>query len=107
MIRDRLRWLGRASARALWALCGVCIGATACWIVWGVATPGDYFGNGVALIGLSLFAFVAAGGYAGFKARSKRARIALVLLSLACALFWFGAPNGWWVKPPPAAAGPP
>jgi hypothetical protein len=102
MIGHTLGRLTVAGARAFWSLCGVFTGATACWIVSGVATPGDYFGNGSPWLWLALFACGAAGGYAAFKARSKRFRVALSVAALACAIFWLAAPEGWWAKPPPA-----
>jgi hypothetical protein len=105
MIHDEAGAL-RAIARAFWSVCGGCVAATACWMVWGLATPGDYFASGSPWLWFSLLASGATGGYAAFKARSKRFRVALLLLGLACAIFWLAVRNGWWVKSPPSAAGP-
>jgi hypothetical protein len=105
MIHDEAGAL-RAIARAFWSVCGGCVAATACWMVWGLATPGDYFASGSPWLWFSLLASGATGGYAAFKARSKRFRVALLLLGLACAIFWLAVRNGWWVKSPPSAGGP-
>ena len=87
--------------RVLFALLGAFVGGTVCWIAWGVLTPGDLFANGSPMLWVTLVAAVAVLGFAGLKARSKAGRIVLVVLTLACGLFWIAARDGWWAKAPP------
>jgi len=89
--------------RVLFALLGAFVGGTSCWIVWGVLTPGDLFANGSPLLWVTLVAAVAVLGFAGLKARSKVGRGVLVVLALACGLFWIAARDGWWAKAPPGS----
>jgi hypothetical protein len=83
---------------------GACTGATLGWIGWGVVTPGDFFANGNPFVDLTLLALGTLGGFAAFKRRSRRARIAVAGATLLCAVFWVTVPDGWWAHPPPRPA---
>jgi uncharacterized membrane protein len=71
------------------------------WILWGLLTPGDFFGNGSPLIYVTAVAAAVAGFIVGFRIKSKAGRKILIFLGIGCLIFWLFAPNGWWAVPPP------
>ena len=71
--------------------------STLAYVVWGLLTPGDYFGNGSVLV-LPTIA-VLFGLVAGFHASSRLRRVLLVTAVLSLC-FWAFVPDGWWVHPP-------
>lgn len=87
--------------RGIFGLLGAYCLCTACWIIWGILTPGDYFANGSLLFMPSLVVAGAAGFTCGFRIRRRTARLVVVPLVLASTLFWTCVPEGWWAKPPP------
>lgn len=86
--------------RVLYALMGAFTGMTACWIVWGLVTPGDFFANGNPLAWVTVLGVGAGGAYAAFMARSRSLRIALAVATMTCTVFWLAVPNGWWARAP-------
>ncbi len=74
---------------------------TALWIVWGLATPGDYFANGNPLVIVSVALAGAAGLALGYRRRSPRYRGIVLGLAVFALLFWLSVPNGWWAHGPP------
>lgn len=79
--------------------------ATFAWIVWGVATAGDYFAGGRSiLVGLSLALAGLIGLFVGWRATGRLARATIVALAVLATSFWFLARNGWWAKSPPPPA---
>ncbi len=69
-----------------------------CWVGWGLATPGDLFGNGSPWVMPSLVASALAGFVLGCTQKAKGFRIAVVALAVAAGVF---APHGWWGHGPP------
>lgn len=88
----------RASSCALGGFAGL----TMSWIVCGLATGGDFFGQGSAAGPFMLVAALGAGGYLGLKARRRWLRVLLAALGAGSIVFWVAAPNGWWALPPPS-----
>lgn len=90
----------QVSLRLLGAmLSAVCL-FTAAWVVWGFATPGDYFANGSSLLLPTLVLATAVGLIAGFRA-SGRVRTVFLVAAVVSACFWIFIPAGWWATPPP------
>ena len=69
------------------------------WILWGYFTPGDFFGNGSALVTPSLAVSAILGLIAGFRA-AGRWRILILVVAAASLCFWIFAPDGWWAHEP-------
>lgn len=90
-------------SRFVFATLGLFVFSTINWLLWGLATPGDYFANGSSLLMVSAFLVGAFGVYVGARIRSKRQRILMMVGTLACLLFWGLARSGWWAHPPPPA----
>jgi hypothetical protein len=91
--------------RILLGIAGAFIGLTLSWVLVGLATPGDYFGNGSTAIYVGVVASAVTGGALGFHIRPRGLRAALVTVGIVCALFWMTSRRGWWAKhaPPPPA----
>jgi hypothetical protein len=73
--------------------------ATAAWVGWALATPGDYFANGSSWLFPSIGVACLVGLAAGFPARGL-ARLLIVLLSVASLCYWIFVPSGWWSHGP-------
>src|SRR5664279_5455846 len=80
---------------------GAFVGATGCWILFGLTTPGDFFANGYLYVIPVLAAAAGIGAYAALKVSAKGFRIALALSAIVFLLFWALVPDGWWASPPP------
>jgi hypothetical protein len=90
-----------ALLRVFFAALGALSGVTFTWVVWGILTPGDYFGNGsLAFILATLGAGGVLGGWTAYRTRSRRLRIAVLASAILCTVFWLGVPSGWWAKGP-------
>lgn len=87
-------------SRALGAVLGAFAAVTAAWIAWALATPGDYFGNGSALVIPSFGGAVVLGSAFGFFARARFRKVLVVAGALGLC-YWAFAPSDWWVHPPP------
>jgi VIT1/CCC1 family predicted Fe2+/Mn2+ transporter len=75
--------------------------ATLAWIVWGVATPGDYFANGAVLsVGISVAFAGISGIVLGWRAKGHVARTAILALAIFSTAFWCLVRDGWWAKSP-------
>jgi hypothetical protein len=76
--------------------------ATLAWIVWGVLTPGDYFGHGsvLAVYFSALFSGVI-GLILGWRAKGHIALTTILVCAILSTAFWCLARDGWWAKPPP------
>lgn len=86
--------------QAFFGLLGGFVSLTLCRIGWGMATPGDYFGNGSRWVSVSLMVCAAAGLVIGSVWKSRAFRITISALAIAMVLFWTLARADWWVKPP-------
>lgn len=93
-------------ARFIFGLVNTYVFYTICYIVVGIATPGDAYGNGMAWVPFSFILAVGGGFLVGFVRTSKRARIAIVLGAICALLFDVFVPEGWWAKPPPMPVKP-
>ena len=82
-------------------LTGAFVGATICWIFWGLVTPGDYFANGSPLVWPTIAAAGIAGAYAATRLRSRAFQITLATAACASLLFWLAVPDAWWATSPP------
>ncbi|HEV3191562.1 MAG TPA: hypothetical protein VGY54_13730 [Polyangiaceae bacterium] len=80
---------------------GAFASATIGWIAWGIMTPGDNFAKGSSWVEVTLLVMAFLGGYAAFKNGSRPVRIVTSLATGGSGLFWLGAPDAWWAKPPP------
>ena len=81
--------------RVVGGLLGAAALFTGVWIAWGLATPGDYFGNGSAFVKPTLALGAAVGFIAGFVAVG-RWRFVVYSAAAVSASFWVLAPSGWW-----------
>jgi hypothetical protein len=72
---------------------------TACWVICGWLTPGDFFANGSPWADISQLVTLLAGAIVGYKAKSVWLRTAILIAGIASLCFWFLVPDGWWVKP--------
>ena len=86
------------------AALGAFVVATACWIGIGLFTAGDFFASGrpLPLLVVALAVAAAAGGYGGYRTRSRSLRGLIAVAAVACGVFWAAAPGGWWALPPPS-----
>ncbi len=82
------------AASALTACTGV-------WILWGLATRGDYFASGNPLVLVSLVVAGILGLVAGYRRRSPRYRGIVLGIAVFALLFWVVVPAGWWAHGPP------
>lgn len=98
MVRTTRFIQGRVIGPALGTLSAV----TLTWIAWAVATPGDYFANGSALLFPSL-GVAAVGGALGGRALARRHPTLLLVAAMLSIGYWAIAPSDWWSRPPPGA----
>jgi hypothetical protein len=88
--------------KILFSLASSFVLATIIWILWGLITPGDYFGNGSVLIIVSLILSLIFGFVLGYSLYSNKILfIFVILFAIACIIFWIFVPSGWWASGPP------
>jgi hypothetical protein len=74
---------------------------TLTWILWGLFTPGDFFGNGSPLVYVSAITAGLIGFVTGFRKKPKWMTVSGILLVALCLFFWLFVRDGWWATPPP------
>jgi len=77
-------------------------GAAACavvWFLWGLETPGDYFGNGSSWVGPTMVAGVLIGIVGGYYAK-RYWRVAIWVVGLPGLVYVAALPPGWWAGSP-------
>jgi hypothetical protein len=89
-------------SKSVFATAGLLVFSTINWLLWGLATPGDYFANGSTWLIGSSFLFGAFGLFVGARIRQRKGKTLLLVCAAACLLFWGLARNGWWAHPPPS-----
>jgi peptidoglycan/LPS O-acetylase OafA/YrhL len=82
-------------------IAGALAAASVAWLIWGLTTPGDYFGGGNPALWFTLVAAALCGGYGATRIHSRWGAAALLFAAALCILFWVAAPDGWWASPPP------
>jgi NAD/NADP transhydrogenase beta subunit len=85
---------------------GAFIGVTGTWVLWALATPGDFLASGSPLLMVSLVVAALIGARIAYRVRSTRGLVAVLALTIGCAVFWVIGDSGWWAAgPPPPGAG--
>jgi hypothetical protein len=87
------------------ALMGAFISVTCSWVLWGLATPGDFFAAGNPWLVATIMGAAIVGARIAYGVRSMRALITVLALCICCAAFWGLADNGWWAAAPPTRNG--
>jgi hypothetical protein len=75
--------------------------STACYVHWGLLTPGDSFANGSPFFLPTFLAAFVIGGVVGYKSQAVGLRALVFVAAICAACFWLLVPDGWWVNPPP------
>jgi hypothetical protein len=90
-------------SQVIFATMGLFVFSTLNWLVWGLATPGDYFANGSTLLMVTSLLLGGLGVFVGARLRGRKWKILMLVGTVTCLLFWGLASNGWWAHPPPPA----
>jgi hypothetical protein len=89
------------TARGVFGLFGAVVAATIAWIMWAFLAPGDFFGNGSALVVPSLLVSAVCGFSVGIWQKRRLFRVGIGAGLFAAAGYWIFVPDGWWATPPP------
>jgi hypothetical protein len=95
----RLKVESFMASRFLSAAVGAFVLFSLSWILWGLATPGDFFGNRSAFVNPTLGAAALVGLGLGFKAVGRWRQV-IYACGLVSACFWVAVPSGWWARGP-------
>jgi hypothetical protein len=99
LIVRRLKVESLMASRFLSAAVGAFVLFSLSWILWGLATPGDFFGNRSAFVNPTLGAAALVGLGLGFKAVGRWRQV-IYACGLVSACFWVAVPSGWWARGP-------
>jgi hypothetical protein len=98
--KKQVETLSRLASTIFFSILGGLSFFTACWMACGWLTPGDLFANGSPWADNSLLVTLLAGAIVGYKAKSVRLRMAILVAGIASLCFWLVLPMAWWSKPP-------
>ena len=93
---------GVSRLRVLLIAGGAMTAGSVTWILWGLLTPGDYFGGGSPAVWATLAVAGLGGALAGARIRSRWAAGILMLAAALLSAFWILVPDGWWASSPPS-----
>jgi hypothetical protein len=85
----------KTGSRLLGSLLGSFCLLTVTWIIWGILTPGDFFGNGSWFVEPTLGIAAIVGAIVGFRI-SGRPRIVMFVTAALSVCFWLFIRDGWW-----------